>query len=43
MVEKNGDFFVDPILAVHDASFLSDKLYHEILYFYVHAEDTRIK
>ena len=38
IIEKNGDLFVNPILALHAASFLSVELYYEILDFYLSAK-----
>ena len=43
IVEKNGDLFVDPILALHAASFLSVKLYYEILDFYLYAKYSKME
>jgi hypothetical protein len=43
MVEKNGDLFVNPILALHAASFLSVKLYYEILDFYLYAKYSKME
>lgn len=38
MVEKNGDLFVNPVLALHAASFLSIELYYGILEFYLYTK-----
>lgn len=43
IVEKNNDLFVDPILALHAATFLSVKLYYDILDFYIHSKYNRIE
>jgi hypothetical protein len=43
MVEKNGDLFVHPIIALHAASFLSLELYYEILDFYLHAKYNKME
>lgn len=43
MVEKNGDLFVEPILALHAASFLSVKSYYEILEFYLYTKYNKME
>ena len=43
IVEKNGDTFVEPILALHAATFLSIKLYYEILDFYLYTKYSKLK
>ena len=43
MVEKNGDLFVNPILALHAASFLSLKLYYEILELYLYTKYNKME
>ena len=42
-LQKNGDLFVNPILALHVASFLSVKLYYEILDFYLCAKYNKME
>jgi len=43
MVEKNGNLFVSSILALHAASFLSVRLYYEILNFYLYAKYNKME
>ena len=43
MIKKNGGLFVNPILALHAASFLSIKLYYEILEFYLKTKYSKME